>query len=111
MKIIRITYRENRAAPDNRYLHQHVEMTAELGKNDKLGEAAAKLQAKVREILYPELTGLRGRIEAVSSSTAKALEKLTDNQLAHLYTLHPADFASFFAGRTAPVDFTRRLLS
>lgn len=107
MKIVRITYRENRASVENKFLHQHVELTAELNKNDTVDKAMAKLQAEARRLLYPELDGLRQKLTRLSAAVGKCIEPLTDAQLATFYTLNPTLFNQFAEGKISPVMFLR----
>ena len=105
MKIRSISYRENRASPDNRFQHQHIELTADLVKGESADKALALLQVEVRKLLYPELVGLRERISAISSLVAKQLKGLNDAQLGALFTSKSEQFEQFLAGRLAVGDF------
>ena len=105
MKIRSISYRENRASPENKFQHQHIELTADLAKGESADKALALLQMEVRKLLYPELKGLRERIKANSSIVADALRKVNDSTLGAIYAQHNEAFEQFLAGRLAPGDF------
>lgn len=105
MKITSISYRTNRASATNKFVHEHVELHAELGPKDKPEDAVEQLRAKARELLSPELVGLGERLRDASPIVAKVLGELDENQMAELYTSRRELFEAFFEGRMAPRVF------
>ena len=75
MKIITVTYRTNRPTPGSRYVHEHVEATAQVGKHETPAQALEKLKGEVHSLLYPELANLRERVAKVAPTVAARLPK------------------------------------
>ena len=78
MKITSVTYRSNRPTVGSKYIHQHVELTAKVGKGESPAKVLEQLKAEVHALLYPELVGLCRRIASASPLVAKKLADLTE---------------------------------
>lgn len=109
MKITAVSYRTNRAVPGQKFIHEHVELHAELGKGETPEKALEQLRAKTHELLFPETVNLRERLVRVSPLIAETLERLNDAELAELYAQRSALFEAFAEGRMAPTEFLRAL--
>lgn len=109
MKITSVSYRTNRASASNKFVHEHIELTAELGPKDKPEDAVEKLRLQARELLFPELVGLGERLRDISPLVAKVLGTLEENTVAELYSQHREVFEQFLAGRVAPGAFLGRI--
>lgn len=109
MKINTVTYRTNRASATNKFVHEHVELTAELGAKDTPEAVLEQLKAKARELLFPELIGLVDRLRSASPLVSKVLSDLDQGQLAELYTNHRQLFQALFDGSVAPRQFLSSL--
>ena len=105
MKILTVTYRTNRPTVGSRYVHEHVEATAQVGKHETPEVALQHLKAQVHAMLYPELVGLRERVAAVSSMAGHYLATFTDEALAQAYAENTEEFTQLLKGDLAPRDF------
>lgn len=110
MKITSVTYRTNRPTVGSKYIHQHVEATARVGKNETAAQALEKLKAEVHSLLYPELVNLCKRVAAVSPLVAKRLADLSEEQVAELYGEHAEAFRDLLKGDMAPSVFIDEVL-
>lgn len=111
MKITSVTYRTNRPTPGSKYVHEHVEATALLGRNESPAEALEKLKVSVRAMLYPELVDLRERLHQVAPTVAQTMRCTSDAELAELYSEHMEEFAALLNGDMAPSLFVDQVLS
>lgn len=109
MKITSVSYRTNRASATNKFVHEHVELHAELGPKDKPEDAIEQLRAQARELLFPELVGLGERLRNTSPMVAKVLGNLDESAVADLYAQHRDTFEQFLEGRVAPGAFLGRI--
>jgi hypothetical protein len=109
MKITSVSYRTNRASATNKFVHEHVELHAELGPKDKPEDAIEELRVKARELLFPELVGLGERLRDASPKVAKVIGGLDERAVADLYAQHRETFEAFLEGRVAPGAFLDRI--
>lgn len=109
MKITTVKYRTNRPSKDNKFVHEHVELEAQLAKGETPELVVNMLRVQAQELLYPELKSIDDRIGAISPKVAEYARELPTATLGALYRDNIDMFDSFFLGDVAPATFLRFL--
>jgi hypothetical protein len=109
MKITQVTYRTNRASRTNKFVHEHVELQAEIGKGETAEQVIEALRSKAIELLYPELVGLCARLHQISPIAAKTVGGLDNSALGELYASRSEVFETFLQGEMTSRHFLQAI--